>query len=67
MLSAALYARVRIPLLLAHETAGAARTRCSLRPLLGEVRNEMKTSGALGREKAEACLSLPVILRCEPT
>src|SRR5438105_9165240 len=33
MLSAALYARVRPTTLFAHETAGAARTRHSLRPL----------------------------------
>jgi hypothetical protein len=34
--SADLYARVRFfCALVAHETAGAARTRCSLRPLFG--------------------------------
>jgi hypothetical protein len=34
-----LYARVRISLcIIAHETAGAARTRSSLRPLFGGAR-----------------------------
>ena len=37
-----LYARVRISLhKLAHETAGAVRTRHSLLPLFGERANEM--------------------------
>ena len=35
MLSAALYARVRTSCAIAHETAGAARTRLSLRPPIG--------------------------------
>src|SRR5665647_377463 len=36
MLPLDLYARVRISLHIAHETAGAARTRSSLRPLIAE-------------------------------
>jgi hypothetical protein len=44
--SAALYARVP-PFLrtLAHETAGAARTRHSLRPLFEEGQTNLKSSG----------------------
>ena len=38
----------------AHETAGAARTRSSLRPLCFG-RNDLKTSGAACRENAEVC------------
>jgi hypothetical protein len=36
MFSAALYAHVRTSSTIAHETAGAARIRHSLRPLIGE-------------------------------
>src|SRR5665213_1132864 len=52
-----LYARVRFLLMhIAHETAGAARTRPSLRPLafLGEVICKPRTKAC--RENAEACL-----------
>ena len=53
-----LYARVRIFLCsFAHETAGAARTRSSLRPLFEEGANEMQTSGELRRENANVYLS----------
>ena len=57
MLSAALYAHVH-PLLVhvAHETAGAARIRHSLRPLNIEGETICKTSGASRRENAKVCL-----------
>ena len=49
MFSAHLYARVRLCLRnLAHETAGAARTRHSLLPLFGGKENEF---AKLGRNK----------------
>jgi hypothetical protein len=41
-------------LLFAHETAGAARTRHSLRPLLREVQKPFQTSGGSCREIAES-------------
>ena len=47
MLPLDLYARVRISYYHAHETAGAARTRSSLRPLFGEV---AKITANLGRD-----------------
>jgi hypothetical protein len=51
MLPLNLYARVRVFLCaIAHETAGAARTRSSLRPRFRERANEMQTSGAMRRE-----------------
>ncbi len=55
MLPPNLYARVQ-PLLstIAHETAGAARTRPSLRPLISMRANEMQTSGKTCREIANA-------------
>jgi hypothetical protein len=40
----------------ARETAGAARTRSSLRPLIGEGRKFQQTSGATRREIAKAYL-----------
>jgi hypothetical protein len=40
----------------AHETAGAARTRLSLRPLLSEGGNKQQTSGDMRRENAKVCL-----------
>jgi hypothetical protein len=41
-----LYARVRISLCInAHETAGAARTRSSLRPLFEESANDLENLG----------------------
>jgi hypothetical protein len=50
-----LYARVRISLhRLAHEIAGAARTRLSLRPLLREGQTLQQTSGTACRENAHA-------------
>ena len=51
--SAALYARVRNFLQFAHEIAGAARIRHSLRPLISRGReNNLQTSGASCRENA---------------
>src|SRR5260221_11712953 len=41
----------------AYETAGAASTRHSLRPLVFWGRNEMQASGELSREMVNACLS----------
>ena len=52
MFSAALYAHVRNFLPIAHETAGAARIRHSLRPLFGEGGRFQQTSGAMRREIA---------------
>ena len=53
MLQLYLYARVRFFALIAHETAGAASTRHSLRPLFfGRV--ILQTSGASRRENAES-------------
>jgi hypothetical protein len=42
-----LYARVRFFVQFAHETAGAARTRSSLRPLTFEGRNEIAKLGRI--------------------
>jgi hypothetical protein len=54
-----LYARVRISLMhIAHETAGAARTRSSLRPLVSRA-NDLQTSGACRRENNESHLVVP--------
>ena len=47
-----LYARVRISLYLAHETAGAASTRHSLLPPFSGRDKFMQTSGAMRRENA---------------
>jgi len=53
MFSAALYARARNLLLIAHGTSGAARIRHSLRPLISRGReNYLQTSGVLRRENA---------------
>jgi len=41
---------------IAHETAGAARARLSLRPLFSEGGSEQQTSGELRRENAKACM-----------
>jgi len=49
-----LYARVRFFAHFAHETAGAARTRPSLRPLLLTRAEVTQTSGASCRENADA-------------
>ena len=55
-----LYARVRISLCInAHETAGAARTRSSLRPLTFEGQRKLQTSDAVCRENAESYLVVP--------
>src|ERR1700744_6324686 len=64
MLPLNLYAHVRFFVCyFAHETAGAARTRSSPRPLLRVAlrplifgANELQNSGAVCREKAEVCL-----------
>ena len=53
-----LYARVRFLHTFAHETAGAARTRCSLRPHFFGVQLELQTSGALSREIAKSYFQL---------
>jgi hypothetical protein len=55
--SAALYARVRTSVHIAHETAGAACTRLSLRPLFYWGAKDMQTSGASRRGNAVACMS----------
>jgi hypothetical protein len=39
----------------AHEAAGAARIRRSLRPLISEGGSEQQNSGELGRENAKPC------------
>jgi len=57
MLSAALYTRVRTSRAhIAHETAGAARTRHSLRPLTAEGEAIWKTSRATRGETVDVCL-----------
>jgi len=54
-----LYARVRFLFVhLAHETAGAARTRHSLRPLILRGLSTFKTSGAWRSEKDNVCKHL---------
>src|SRR6266545_6838421 len=40
---------------IARETAGAASTRSSLRPLISRRANEMQSSGTSGREIAKLC------------
>ena len=63
MFSAALYAHVRNFLPIAHETAGAARIRHSLRPLfLERAGSYQQTSGAMRRENAEVRLRHPEVL-----
>ena len=55
-----LYAHVRFLLMhIAHETAGAARTRSSLRPLFEESANDLKTSGNVCRENTDSHLVVP--------
>jgi len=49
-----LYARVRLLPPIARETAGAARTRSSLLPLLLRGTRTMQTSGFSSREKAKS-------------
>jgi hypothetical protein len=54
-----LYARVRISLcIIAHETAGAARTRSSLRPLLFRGVTICMTRTKSSRGIAEVCLAV---------
>src|SRR5882757_5534682 len=48
---------------IAHETAGAARTRSSLRPLYFGGKVSSKTSGASRRENAMSCSDLSTSLR----
>ena len=60
MLSAALYAHVRTSFPIAHETAGAARTRHSLRPLFSGAKSFQQTSGATRRENANVHLSFVI-------
>ena len=55
MLRLYLYARVRFCAFFAHETAGAASTRRSLRPLFFG-RNFLHTSGASRRENVKTYL-----------
>src|SRR5258708_17976069 len=50
---------------IARETAGAARTRSSPRPLFLEGEVSSKTSGALRRENAKSYLSVVIPGRCE--
>ena len=58
-----LYARVRISLCnLAHETAGAARTRHSLLPLFGERTNEMQNFGQDHAARSRTCVNSAVVL-----
>jgi hypothetical protein len=56
-----LYARVRAFHLFAHETAGAASTRHSLRPLYSGANDFFKTSGASRRGIVELYLN---VARC---
>src|ERR1700736_2894686 len=51
--------------LFAHETAGAARTRYSLRPLIGGQGNFWQTSGLVAREIAKLCLPMTRCLKFE--
>src|SRR5882757_8231949 len=59
-----LYAHVQhLVATIAHETAGAARTRSSLRPLYFGGKVSSKTSGASRRENAMSCSDLSTSLR----
>jgi hypothetical protein len=59
-----LYARVRLFLsTFAHETAGAARTRSSLRPLLFGANEFAKLGRMLSRERGVAPANYTVIIR----
>ena len=61
-----LYARVRVLVAsIARETAGAARTRSSLRPLNFGGPTKCKTSGKSCREKVKPYLSAVIPGRCE--
>src|SRR5665213_536352 len=54
-----LYARVRISLMhIAHEIAGAARTRSSLRPLLEEGANEFANLGRMVSREGEPMFAI---------
>ena len=46
---------------IAHETAGAARTRSSLRPLIGEGEEFQHNSGAMRRENVKVYRFFSVI------
>jgi hypothetical protein len=49
--------------MLAHETAGAARTRLSLRLFLEERETDLQNSGASGRENEKSCeLLSPLVM-----
>jgi hypothetical protein len=50
---------------LAHETAGAARTRLSLRPLFKKRANEMQGSDKSCRENAKCCLNANPVIASE--
>ena len=67
--SADLYARVRFLMhTFAHETAGAARTRLSLRPLFGKGEEKSsKPRAKWRREIARACLLFEIELEMRAT
>jgi len=49
----------------AHETAGAARIRHSLRPLISEGENYLQTSGAMRRGIIQLCLDHHPVIASE--
>src|SRR6478735_9016461 len=59
MFSAALYAHVRTSLTIAHETAGAARIRHSLRPLTTEGE---RIPANLGRRASRECETVSTVI-----
>src|SRR6476620_2679449 len=59
MFSAALYAHVRTSSTIAHETAGAARIRHSLRPLFGEG---VRIPANLGRRASRECETVSTVI-----
>jgi hypothetical protein len=66
MLSVALYARVRPHHSFAHETAGAARTRHSLRPLSSRgAEISLKLRALSRREIAELCSGVSYVIASE--
>jgi hypothetical protein len=58
-----LYARVRFFVQFAHETAGAARTRSSLRPLISWGETKLQSLGATCRKNAKVRLLPPSSFR----
>jgi hypothetical protein len=58
-----LYARVRSPPFFAHGTAGAARTRHSLRPLISRRKTSEQTSGDQRRETMKLYLLFEIRIR----